>query len=163
MDTLVQHYLFVPAKYKDCYLAFLLNEFSGNSTMVFAATRKEVQRLALMLRTLGFGAIPLHGQLTQSQRLGSLNKFSTGERKILIATDVASRGLDISGVDVVINYDIPSHPKDYIHRVGRTARGQRGGRAISIVSQYEEFLIETIFLIFLKIDMMLNFIKELSI
>lgn len=103
--------------------------------MVFAATRKEVQRIALMLRTLGFGAIPLHGQLTQSQRLGSLNKFSTGERKILIATDVASRGLDIPAVDVVINYDIPSHPKDYIHRVGRTARGQRGGRAISLVSQ----------------------------
>lgn len=88
-----------------------------------------------MLRNLGFGAIPLHGQLSQSKRFGSLNKFTTGERKILIATDVASRGLDIPSVDLVINYDIPTHPKDYIHRVGRTARADRAGRAISIVTQ----------------------------
>ena len=84
---------------------------------------------------MGFGAVPLHGQLSQDKRMGSLNKFSAGERPILIATDVASRGLDIPSVDLVINYDIPQHSKDYVHRVGRTARAERSGRAISLVSQ----------------------------
>jgi ATP-dependent RNA helicase DDX47/RRP3 len=135
-DKLVQNYLFVPAKYKDCYLVYLLNEFSGNSSIVFTSTRKETQRITLLLRALGFSAVPLHGQLDQSKRLGSLNKFTTGERSILIATDVVSRGLDIPKVDVVINYDIPQHSKDYVHRVGRTARAERSGRAISLVSQY---------------------------
>eukprot|EP01116_Phalansterium_solitarium_P003175 TRINITY_DN1386_c0_g2_i1.p1 TRINITY_DN1386_c0_g2~~TRINITY_DN1386_c0_g2_i1.p1 ORF type:complete len:506 (-),score=148.31 TRINITY_DN1386_c0_g2_i1:174-1475(-) len=137
VDRLVQHYLFIPAKYKDCYLVHLLNKFNGNSVMVFTATRKETQRVALVLRALGLGAIPLHGNLSQAQRLGSLNKFTAGDRKILIATDVASRGLDIPSVDMVINYDMPTHSKDYIHRVGRTARGDRAGRAISLVTQYD--------------------------
>jgi len=144
VDTLVQHYIFIPAKYKDCYLAFLLNEYAGNSVMVFAATRKETQRVAIMLRNLGFGALPLHGQLSQSKRIGSLNKFIEGERNVLIATDVASRGLDIKAVDMVINLDIPTHAKDYIHRVGRTARGQRSGRAITIVTQYDVELYQRI-------------------
>ena len=65
-----------------------------------------LQRLALMLRNLGFPAIPIHGQLTQAHRLGALNKFKSGDRNILIATDVASRGLDIPAVDVVINFDV---------------------------------------------------------
>lgn len=144
VEKLIQHYLFVPAKYKDVYLTYILSEFSGNTIMVFTGQRRETQRVALMLRNLGFGAIPLHGQLTQTKRFGSLNKFSTGERKILIATDVASRGLDIPSVDLVINYDIPTHPKDYIHRVGRTARADRAGRAISIVTQYEVELYQKI-------------------
>jgi len=91
VDTLIQHYLFIPAKFKDCYLVYLLTELNGNTIMVFTATRKETQRVALLLRNLSFGAIPLHGQLSQSQRIGSLNKFTIGQRNILIATDVASR------------------------------------------------------------------------
>ena len=101
------------------------------------STCANAQRLALMLRNLGFPAIPIHGQLTQAHRLGALNKFKTGDRNILIATDVASRGLDIPAVDVVINFDVPSHSKDYIHRVGRTARAGRSGKSITLVSQYD--------------------------
>ncbi len=67
-------------------------------------------------------------------RLGALNKFKAGDKKILIATDVASRGLDIPSVDAVINYDIPLNTKDYIHRVGRTARAGKAGKAITIVT-----------------------------
>jgi ATP-dependent RNA helicase DDX47/RRP3 len=70
-------------------------------------------------------------------RLSSLNKFKTGEKSILIATDVASRGLDIPSVDVVINYDIPGNSKDYVHRVGRTARAGKSGKAITLVTQYD--------------------------
>ena len=87
-------YLFIPAKYKDCYLAYLLNEFAGQSILVFTTTCNNTQRAALLLRNLGFQAICLHGQMTQPNRLGALNKFKAKERNILIATDVASRGLD---------------------------------------------------------------------
>jgi ATP-dependent RNA helicase DDX47/RRP3 len=97
-----------------------------------------------MLRNLGFTAIPLHGQMTQAKRLGSLNKFKSKARSILIATDVASRGLDIPHVDVVINFDIPTHSKDYIHRVGRTARAGRAGKAVTLVTQYDVELFQRI-------------------
>jgi ATP-dependent RNA helicase DDX47/RRP3 len=135
--TLLQSYLFIPAKYKDCYLTYLINEFAGQSILVFGATCNNVQRLALMLRNLGFPAICLHGQMTQPKRLGALHKFTSGSRSILICTDVAARGLDIPSVDLVINFDLPGHGKDYIHRAGRTARAGRSGRAIAMVTQYD--------------------------
>ncbi|KAG7366576.1 ATP-dependent RNA helicase [Nitzschia inconspicua] len=135
--NLLQSYLFIPAKYKDCYLTYLINEYAGQSVLVFGATCNNVQRLALMLRNLGFPAICLHGQMTQPKRLGALHKFTSGSRSILICTDVAARGLDIPSVDLVINFDLPGHGKDYIHRVGRTARAGRSGRAIAIVTQYD--------------------------
>lgn len=139
-----QTYIFCPAKYKDVYLCFVLNEMAGNSFMVFVATCEHAQRVALMLRNLGFGAIPLHGKMSQPKRLGALNKFRSGESKILVATDVASRGLDIPHVDVVANYDVPTHSKDYIHRVGRTARAGRSGVAITYVTQYDVELFQRI-------------------
>lgn len=137
VDTLVQHYLFIPDKHKDCYLAFLLNEFAGNSAIIFVDTQKHAQRIALVLRALGFSAVCIHGGMPQPKRLSALSKFKGGQRTILVATDVASRGLDIPRVDLVINFDIPSHGKDYVHRVGRTARAGRAGRALNLVSQYD--------------------------
>lgn len=137
VSTLLQHFLFMPHARKDTYLIFLANEFAGKSCIIFTRTVYETQRTAIFLRTLGFGAIPLHGQLSQSARLGALNKFRGGSREILVATDVAARGLDIPKVDVVINYDIPQDSKTYIHRVGRTARAGKSGVAISMVTQYD--------------------------
>ncbi|PTB43640.1 ribosomal RNA processing protein [Trichoderma asperellum] len=137
VSTLLQHYVFVPHKRKDTYLIYLVNEFAGKSIIIFTRTVFEAQRIAILLRTLGFGAIPLHGQLSQSARLGALNKFKGGSREILVATDVAARGLDIPAVDVVLNHDLPQDSKTYIHRVGRTARAGKSGIAISIVTQYD--------------------------
>mmetsp|Transcript_6816 Transcript_6816/g.19957 ORF Transcript_6816/g.19957 Transcript_6816/m.19957 type:complete len:553 (+) Transcript_6816:70-1728(+) len=134
---LLQSYLFIPAKYKDCYLTYLIHEHAGQSILVFGATCNNVQRLALMLRNLGFPAICLHGQMSQPKRLGALHKFTAGDRSILICTDVASRGLDIPQVDVVVNFDLPGHGKDYIHRVGRTARAGKSGKAVAMVTQYD--------------------------
>ena len=136
VKTLITNYIFIPHKHKDTYLIYLMAvEFTGRSAMIFTRTVNETQRLAILLRTLGLGAIPLHGQLSQSNRLGALNKFKTGNRNILVATDVAARGLDIPNVDIVINYDLPGDSKTYVHRVGRTARAGKSGRALNLVTQ----------------------------
>ncbi|XP_067284358.1 probable ATP-dependent RNA helicase DDX47 [Pseudorasbora parva] len=144
VEKLQQFYIFIPSKYKDCYLVSILNELAGNSFMVFCGTCNNAQRVALLLRNLGITAIPLHGQMTQNKRLGALNKFKAKSRSVLLATDVASRGLDIPHVDCVINYDIPTHSKDYIHRVGRTARAGRSGKSITFVTQYDVELFQRI-------------------
>ncbi|XP_073500238.1 probable ATP-dependent RNA helicase DDX47 [Phyllobates terribilis] len=144
VEKLQQYYIFIPSKFKDSYLVYILNELAGNSFMIFCSTCNNTQRVALLLRNLGFTAIPLHGQMSQNKRLGSLNKFKAKTRSILLATDVASRGLDIPHVDVVINFDIPTHSKDYIHRVGRTARAGRSGKAITFVTQYDVELFQRI-------------------
>lgn len=108
VKTLIQSYIFIPLIHKDTYLIYLLaNEFPGQSTVVFTRTVNETQRLAILLRTLGLGAVPLHGQLSQSNRLGALNKFKAGSRDILVATDVAARGLDIPNVDVSASPPLP--------------------------------------------------------
>ncbi|KAL9378107.1 hypothetical protein Peur_029442 [Populus x canadensis] len=137
VDTLKQQYRFVPSKHKDCYLVYILTEMSNSTAMVFTRTCDATSFLALVLRNLGLRAIPINGHMSQPKRLGALNKFKARECNILICTDVASRGLDIPAVDMVINYDVPSNSKDYIHRVGRTARAGRSGVAISLVNQYE--------------------------
>ncbi|ESO89083.1 hypothetical protein LOTGIDRAFT_229010 [Lottia gigantea] len=144
VEKLQQYYLFIPVKYKDVYLVYILNELAGNSFMIFCSTCATTQRIALLLRNLGFTAVPLNGQMNQAKRLGALNKFKSKSRSIIMATDVASRGLDIPHVDVVINFDIPTHSKDYIHRVGRTARAGRSGKAITFVSQYDVELYQRI-------------------
>ncbi|XP_045536435.1 probable ATP-dependent RNA helicase DDX47 [Papilio machaon] len=144
VDKLQQYYLFIPLKYKDVYLVHIINELSGNSFIVFVSTCAGALRAALLMRALGVAAVPLHGQMSQQRRLAALAKFKTKARSVLICTDVASRGLDIPHVDVVINLDIPLHSKDYIHRVGRTARAGRAGKAITFVSQYDVELYQRI-------------------
>ncbi|GBE82039.1 DEAD-domain-containing protein [Sparassis latifolia] len=144
VSTLLQYYLFIPLVQKDVHLIYLANTLAQNSIIIFTRTVHDAQRLSIILRTLGFPAVPLHGQLSQSARLGALGKFKSGGRKVLVATDVASRGLDIPSVDAVINYDIPTHSKDYIHRVGRTARAGRSGKSITLVTQYDVELIQRI-------------------
>ena len=137
VDTLRQQYLFIPAKFKECYLVYALTELSGSTAVIFTRTCDGARRNALLLRNLGFASIPIHGNMSQAKRIGSLNKFKSGDRNILVATDVASRGLDIPSVDMVINYDVPLNPKDYVHRVGRTARAGRSGRSLTLVTQYD--------------------------
>lgn len=95
VSTLIQRFLFIPFKHKDTYLVYLMNEFAGQTIIIFTRTVQETNRLAILLRHLGFKAVPLNGQMSQSARLGSLNKFKSGSRNILVATDVAARGLDM--------------------------------------------------------------------
>ncbi|XP_077268280.1 putative ATP-dependent RNA helicase DDX47 [Temnothorax americanus] len=144
VEKLQQYYVFIPVKFKDVYLVHILNELAGNSFMIFCGTCNNTVRTALLLRNLGFTAVPLHGQMSQNKRIAALTKFKAKNRSILISTDVASRGLDIPHVDIVINFDIPTHSKDYIHRVGRTARAGRSGRSITFVTQYDVELYQRI-------------------
>lgn len=144
VEKLQQYYVFIPVKFKDVYLVHILNELAGNSFMIFCSTCNNTVRTALLLRKLGFMAVPLHGQMSQNKRLAALTKFRAKNRSILISTDVASRGLDIPHVDIVVNFDIPTHSKDYIHRVGRTARAGRSGRSITFVTQYDVELYQRI-------------------
>ena len=139
VSTLRQQFSFVPAKHKDAaaVAALTSDELGGCTSIVFSRTCDGARRLALLLRALGLGALPIHGQMSQPKRLAALSKFKAGERPILVATDVASRGLDIPSVDLVLNYDVPMNSKDYVHRVGRTARAGRSGRALTLVTQYD--------------------------
>ncbi|KAI6189734.1 RNA helicase [Aphelenchoides bicaudatus] len=137
VENLKQYYVFIPFKYKDAYLVHILNEKAGKSVIIFCATCASVMKTAFMLRYLGFTSIALHGQMNQPARIGALNKFKAKDCSVLVCTDVASRGLDIKDVDIVINFDVPTNSKDYIHRVGRTARAGKSGVSITVVTQYD--------------------------
>lgn len=100
--------------------------------------------LSMTLNEVGFINVALHAMIKQKERLAALNKFKSNHIKILIATDVAARGLDITGVELVINHTIPNVPKEYIHRVGRTARAGKGGMAVSLITPYDIKLLHAI-------------------
>lgn len=137
VDTLLEYYVFTPLKHKDATLVYILNEIAGKSVIVFVNTKDEGTRIPMMLESLGFSCVPINGNMTQEARLGALNKFRAGSKNILVATNVAARGLDIPLVDCVINYQVPDNAADYVHRVGRTARAGRSGKAITMCAQYD--------------------------
>ncbi len=105
-----------------------------DSALIFMRTKSRTERVMKSLRRLGFQAHAIHGDRTQKQRQQALDGFREGRYKILVATDVAARGLDVEGISHVINYDIPENADDYIHRVGRTARANTEGDAITFVA-----------------------------
>lgn len=137
VDTLLEYYVFTPLKHKDATLVYILNELAGKSVIVFVNTKDEGTRIPMMLESLGFSCVPINGNMTQEARLNALNKYRAGSKNILVATNVAARGLDIPLVDCVINYQVPDNAADYVHRVGRTARAGRSGKAITMCAQYD--------------------------
>lgn len=110
----------------------------SKSAIIFCQTRNTLLTVHVALKHLNFKSVPIFGALAQNKREGALRKFKKQERNILVATDLASRGLDIPHVEWVVNYDFPSNTKEYIHRVGRTARAGRDGSSLSILSSREE-------------------------
>uniref|UniRef100_A0A0E0LNR0 RNA helicase n=1 Tax=Oryza punctata TaxID=4537 RepID=A0A0E0LNR0_ORYPU len=137
VDTLKQLYIHVPPDAKELYLFYLLSKMKEDnirSVIVFVSTCRTCQYLDFLLEELGNPAVSLHSHKPQSRRLAALHNFKSSKVPVLLATDVASRGLDIQTVDLVINYDVPRCPRDYIHRVGRTARATRGGFSISFIT-----------------------------
>jgi ATP-dependent RNA helicase DDX49/DBP8 len=117
---------------------------SSSSIIIFVGSCRRCQEVAEILNELGIDCVALHSMMTQLRRMAALGKFKSQVSRILIATDVASRGLDIPAVDVVINLDLPKVAIDYVHRIGRTARAGRVGRALSMVTQYDTQLVLSI-------------------
>ncbi|XP_051932252.1 probable ATP-dependent RNA helicase DDX27 [Hippocampus zosterae] len=122
---------------REAVVAALLTRTFQDHVMVFTQTRKQAHRLHILLGLMGLKVGELHGELSQNQRLENLRRFKDDQIDILVATDVAARGLDIDGVKTVINFTMPSTVKHYVHRVGRTARAGRSGRSVSLVGESE--------------------------
>ncbi|XP_063259553.1 probable ATP-dependent RNA helicase DDX49 isoform X2 [Prinia subflava] len=148
VEQLEQRYLLVPEALKDAHLVQLVQSFQDLhpdwAIIIFTRTCKDCQVLNMMLRRFRFPSVALHSMMKQKQRFAALAKFKSSIFKILIATDVAARGLDIPAVQLVINHNTPGLPKIYIHRVGRTARAGRRGTAITLVTQYDIHLVHAI-------------------
>jgi ATP-dependent RNA helicase DDX49/DBP8 len=157
---LKQEYVFMPSRVRDSYLLVVIRTFMANSgkrirgdnplaselmepdddakarsAIVFVATCERAGFVSGLLSNLGIDNVALHSLLSQNRRLAALEKFKSQRARVLVATDVASRGLDIPAVDLVINAELPRSPVAYVHRVGRTARAGRRGRAISLVAE----------------------------
>jgi ATP-dependent RNA helicase DeaD len=134
LETIDQSYLIVDEKEKFKHLCDFIRNRDKKQTIVFAATKQRTHRLAGELKHNGFNAVTIHGDLSQKQRDNAMYRFKNGTDDILVATDIASRGIDVPAVGHVINYDVPGDPLIYFHRIGRTARAGGTGRAISLVS-----------------------------
>ncbi len=132
-----QQYYVIDEHERDDALARLLDACEKQKSIVFCRMKKEVDRVATMLIGRGYGAGGLHGDMEQRQRETIIKSFKLGELDILVATDVAARGIDISGVSHVFNYHIPFDPESYVHRIGRTGRGGASGIAITFVTPQE--------------------------
>jgi ATP-dependent RNA helicase RhlE len=126
---------------KDAILLTILRRPEVESAIVFTRTKSRTDRVARSLKRHGVRAIPIHGDLAQSQRTAALAGFRRRTYRVMVATDVAARGLDIPGVSHVINFDLPEEPENYIHRIGRTARAGLSGNAISLVTPEERLLL----------------------
>lgn len=144
VDTLKQYYIFAPFAQMLSYLHVFLTKETGNHILIFCRSAALVHRITLTLRTLGHRALPLMGRMDQTNRNIALTKFKEGKVRMLVCTDVAQRGLDIPHTDVVVNFSLPDHVEDYIHRVGRTARAGAEGKAVNLMSQYDIVLLQRI-------------------
>ncbi len=133
-DALEQYYAVVDHTEKEELLLDILNKEKPASTIIFCRTKYGAHKLARELQKRYINAVPLHGDLSQHQRDHSMSTFRSGHADVLVATDVASRGIDITQVDCVVNYDVPQDPLLYFHRTGRTARAGGGGKAFTLVT-----------------------------
>ena len=141
----VTHYVYPVAQArKSALLADLLRQQNMHSVLVFTRTKVGADRVVRDLGHAGIGAVAMHADKTQAQRVRALDGFKRGEIRVLVATDIAQRGLDISGITHVINYDVPQQPEDYVHRIGRTGRAARDGDAYTFMAPDEITMVRTI-------------------
>lgn len=137
-DNVRQEAYTVSASDKQAFLVQLLKTQAANQVIVFTKTKLTASRLSRALQKEGISADAIHGDKSQKERIEALDAFKAGTVSALVATDVAARGLDISELPMVINYEIPSAPEDYVHRIGRTGRAGASGVAISLICGEEE-------------------------
>ena len=133
-ETVTQLVYEVPKHLKPALLAYLLREQTMNMVLVFSRMKHGADRIARRLEQDGIKTATLHSNRSQSQRLRALKDFKSGDVRVLVATDIAARGIDVDGISHVVNYDFPMHVEDYVHRIGRTGRAHAVGDAISFVT-----------------------------
>ncbi len=132
-EKVVQELFFVAKPAKTQLLASLLAQYRG-TVLVFVRTKHGAHRLSRDLKALNCSAAEIHGDRSLSQRKEALEGFKTGRYRVLVATDIAARGIDVTGIELVLNFDLPMNPEDYVHRIGRTGRAGMAGRAISFAT-----------------------------
>jgi ATP-dependent RNA helicase RhlE len=133
-ETVTQFIYEVEKAHKPALLAHLLRDPGMNMVLVFSRTKHGADRIARQLGREGINTATLHANRSQNQRLRALADFKSGAVRVLVATDIAARGIDVDGISHVINFDFPMHAEDYVHRIGRTGRAQAIGDAISFVT-----------------------------
>ena len=138
VDTIEQYYFEIPSGMKMEAMQYLLLAYEPKASMIFCNTKKMVDDLTEILSSKGFKVAGLHGDMKQSQRSYVMDKFKSGKINVLIATDVAARGIDVSGIDVVFNFDLPQDNEYYIHRIGRTGRAGKSGTAYTLISNRKQ-------------------------
>jgi ATP-dependent RNA helicase RhlE len=137
-QTISHAHQIVAASQKTQWLAKWLRDEATGPVLVFCRTKIGADRLASKLTTMGVRAAALHADRTQQQRMAAVEGFRTGAYPVLVATDVAARGLDIEGIAHVVNFEVPDTPEAYVHRVGRTGRAETTGSALTLVAPEEE-------------------------
>ena len=133
VEKVTQEIFIIPKEAKVRLVEKLLQQYSG-STLVFTRTKFGAKKLSRIVRDMGHTAAEIHSNRSLNQRKDALEGFKFGRYRVLIATDIASRGIDVTGIELVINFDLPTNTEDYVHRIGRTARAGAGGHAISLVT-----------------------------
>jgi ATP-dependent RNA helicase RhlE len=137
-DSVAQFLYPVPKSRKIDLLIHLLRDQSLDSVLVFSRTKHGADKIVRKLKSANIAAAALHSNRSQSQRVAALNSFKSGHARVLVATDIASRGIDVEGISHVVNFDFPMHAEDYVHRIGRTGRADAVGDAISFVTPDDE-------------------------
>jgi ATP-dependent RNA helicase RhlE len=133
-ETVTQFVYEVPQHLKPALLVHLMADPSLSMVLVFSRMKHGADRIARRLQASGIETATLHSNRSQNQRLRALKDFRSGAVRVLVATDIAARGIDVDGISHVVNYDFPKHPEDYVHRIGRTGRAKAVGDAISFVT-----------------------------
>ena len=144
VDPIEQTVYFVEKKEKSKLLISILHKTQGQSVLVFSRTKHNADRIVRVLGKAGIGSQAIHGNKSQNARQSALENFKSGKIRVMIATDIAARGIDINELPLVINYDLPDVPETYVHRIGRTGRAGNSGTALSFCSQEERKLVNDI-------------------
>ncbi|MFT8736925.1 MAG: DEAD/DEAH box helicase [Zymomonas mobilis] len=139
-----QQLIEVSPRSKKKKLCDMLQAEQDHTAIIFCNRKTTVRQLAKTLQQQGFSVGQIHGDMNQPERISELDRFKSGQISVLVASDIAARGLDVKGISHVFNFDVPTHPDDYIHRIGRTGRGGASGKAVTFVSPADEDAITAI-------------------
>ena len=143
-ETVTQIVYEVPKHLRGALLSHLLRDPKMDSVLIFSRTKHGADKIARQLERDGITCATLHANRSQNQRLRALSEFKSGAVRVLVATDIASRGIDVDGISHVVNYDFPMHAEDYVHRIGRTGRAECVGDAISFVTDEDRGALRTL-------------------